>query len=125
MVYFLVGIAGFLGAILRYLIGLALFNESLVFPFATLITNLFGSFLLAWFTTGLFKMLSLPANIKTAIGTGLIGSFTTFSTLSVETVHLFQSAHFYLGIIYIFVSMIGGLVMSRLGFSLSKKEEII
>ncbi|KKI91698.1 chromosome condensation protein CrcB [Bacillus sp. SA1-12] len=124
MVYLLVGLAGLLGAILRYLIGLALFDESLMFPFSTLVTNLIGSFLLTWFTTGLLNKFSMPAHIKTVIGTGFVGSFTTFSTLSVETVHLFQSGNLFLGIIYILISMFGGLVMSRLGFSVRKEEEI-
>ena len=89
MVYLFVGIAGSLGAILRYLIGISLFTNS-SFPYATLSINLIGSFLLAWLTTRFFKRTSLSPVIATAIGTGFVGSFTTFSTLSVETVQLFQ-----------------------------------
>lgn len=122
MVYLLVGLAGFIGAILRYLVGEALYDESTVFPFATLITNLVGSFVLAWFTANLFKKVSIPDSFKTAIGTGFVGSFTTFSTLSVETVTLFQKGSLLLGIIYILVSLFGGLAMSRLGFSVKKGE---
>lgn len=121
MVYVYVGIAGFLGAILRYLIGLSFFTNSL-FPYATLSINLLGSFLLSWFSTNLFKRSSLPASVKTAIGTGFVGSFTTFSTLSVETVELFENGRFLIGILYIFVSIAGGLLMSRLGFKASMEE---
>ena len=71
MVYVLIGAAGTLGAILRYLIGISLFTNS-AFPHATLTINLIGSFLLAWLTTGLFKKTSLPSAITTAIGTGFI-----------------------------------------------------
>lgn len=125
MVYFLVGLAGFLGAILRYLIGLVLSDESQVFPFSTLIINLIGSFLLAWLTTVVFKKISIASNIKTAIGTGFVGSFTTFSTFSVESVKLFQSNHLFLGVIYVLVSLFGGLILSRLGFSVRKEEESV
>ena len=121
MVYLLVGIAGSLGAILRYLIGLSLFTNS-SFPYATLSINLVGSFLLAWLTTQFFKKTSISPVIATAIGTGFVGSFTTFSTLSVETVQLFQSGSIGLGILYVFVSIVGGMLMSQLGFNVEKEE---
>jgi fluoride exporter len=120
MVYLFVGIAGSLGAILRYLIGILFFTNS-PFPYATLSINLIGSFLLAWLTTQFFKKTSISPVIATTIGTGFVGAFTTFSTLSVETVQLFQSGSIGFGILYVFVSIIGGLLMSRLGFNVDKE----
>ncbi|MBT2739973.1 fluoride efflux transporter CrcB [Bacillus sp. ISL-77] len=122
MIYFWVGIAGTLGAILRYMIGASLFTNS-TFPYATLIINLIGSFLLAGLTTNLFKWLSISPVIATSIGTGFVGSFTTFSTLSVETVKLFQVGNIVLGLAYVFVSILGGLAMSRLGFKVSQEVQ--
>lgn len=122
MVYLLVGIAGTLGAILRYVIGLFFFTNS-SFPIATLAINLIGSFLLAWLTTSVFKKTSIPPALITAIGTGFVGSFTTFSTLSVETVTMFQKGELLLGAVYVFVSIVGGLLMSRLGFRMDKEEQ--
>jgi len=122
MVYLLVGIAGALGAIVRYLIGITLFTGS-KFPFATLLINLIGSFLLAWLTTSFFKKTSLKPEWTTAIGTGFVGSFTTFSTVSVETVKMFQMGEIGLAILYIVVSIAGGLLMSRLGFQVSKEVQ--
>jgi fluoride exporter len=118
----LVGLAGALGAMLRYWVGYAFFDESGVFPFATLTVNLIGSFVLALFTTGLVRRFSIPGDLKTAIGTGFVGSFTTFSTLSVETVTLLENGHVLLGAIYVSVSILGGLVMSRIGFRVQKGE---
>ncbi len=122
MIYFWVGIAGTFGAILRYLIGISIFTDS-VFPYATLIINLIGSFLLAWLITNLFRRLSISQDIATAIGTGFVGSFTTFSTLSIETVELFQDGHFLLGLLYVLISFIGGLAMSRIGFRVNKEVQ--
>jgi fluoride exporter len=123
MAYLWIGIAGFLGAILRYSIGLFLFHESVVFPFATLSVNLIGSFLLAWFTTAIVKRFSIPDHLKAAIGTGFIGSFTTFSTLSVETVTLIQNQDLFLAFVYVFISIVGGLMMSRLGYRLVEEKQ--
>ncbi|MGA9226448.1 MAG: fluoride efflux transporter CrcB [Mesobacillus sp.] len=122
MAYLWIGIAGFLGAILRYSIGLFLFDESLEFPFATLTVNLLGSFLLSWFTTVFVKRFSIPDHLKAAIGTGLIGSFTTFSTLSVETVTLIHNNELFLAFVYVLISIAGGLIMSRLGYRVVKEK---
>ena len=53
------------------------------------------------------------------IGTGFLGSFTTFSALSVETVELFEQGKVLLAFLYIVVSIVGGIFMSNLGW---KKE---
>ena len=121
MIYLLVGIAGALGATLRYTLSLLLFHET-AFPLATLCINLIGCFLLSYLTAGIFKKSSIATNIKTAIGTGFIGSFTTFSAFSVETITLFTNEEFGLGILYIAVSLIGGLLMTSLGLQLQKRR---
>ncbi|MED3623805.1 fluoride efflux transporter FluC [Neobacillus thermocopriae] len=122
MIYFWVGLAGMLGAILRYLVGMMIFTNS-PFPFSTFIINIIGSFLLAWLTTNIFKRLSISPDTATIVGTGLVGSFTTFSTLSVETVELFQNGHTLLGIVYVTISIFGGLGMGRLGFYMNREEQ--
>lgn len=120
MIYIYVGIAGAIGAMLRYFIGISLFTDR-VFPWATLLINLAGSFLLAWLTTSFFKRHSFSSAASTAIGTGFVGSFTTFSTLSVETVELFKSEQWELGIVYVVISLFGGILMSHLGVKTSKE----
>ena len=120
MIYFLVGTAGAIGAVLRYVIGIFFFTDS-SFPITTLSINLIGCFLLAWFTTSLFKRLSVSPMISTAVSTGFIGSFTTFSAVSVETVNMFQSGNVLLAAFYVFISISGGLLMSSLGFQRSRE----
>ncbi|MCG5103671.1 fluoride efflux transporter CrcB [Oceanobacillus alkalisoli] len=119
MHYIYIGLAGAFGAMLRYSAGI-LFMTDHVFPYATLLVNLLGSFLLAWLTYGLFKKVRLEEKMKMVITTGFVGSFTTFSAVSVETVELFQNQSVLLGCVYIFVSLIGGLGMSEIGFRVGK-----
>lgn len=120
MPYILIGLAGACGAILRYLVGLILFTHT-IFPFSTLIINLIGSFILAWLTTELLKKLKMPSMFATALSTGFVGSFTTFSTLSVETIQLFRNDHVFLGVIYVLLSIVGGLLMSSLGYKVTEE----
>ncbi|EIT84781.1 camphor resistance protein CrcB [Fictibacillus macauensis ZFHKF-1] len=114
MIYFLVGIGGIVGALLRFVSSQAF--PTLLFPTATLFINLTGSFILAWLTTYVSKVHLLPPALVTALGTGLIGAFTTFSTFSVETVKLISSHHYFMAAMYLLCSLWGGLLCSWLGF---------
>ncbi|KMN46724.1 MULTISPECIES: fluoride efflux transporter CrcB [Bacillus] len=119
MIYIIVGIAGILGALSRYYLGLTIdmfWHHSL--PFATLTINLIGCFLLAWLTTYIARLNILPSEVITGIGTGFIGSFTTFSTFSVETVKLINHSELGIAFLYVLCSMLGGLIMSGLGYKL-------
>jgi len=121
MGYLLVGIAGIIGASLRYLMGLP-FSDTLLhgFPLATFLTNMIGSFILGWFTTFLPKLKFLHPHVTTALGTGLVGSYTTFSTFSVETVQLITASKWGIALIYVLFSLWGGLLFSWLGYRTGK-----
>ncbi|GEN52345.1 fluoride efflux transporter CrcB [Halobacillus faecis] len=122
MIYFYVGIGGMIGASLRFLIGEWLKNPDQWFPYSTLTVNLTGSFLLAWFTMGIVEKFSLSSNWKAALGTGLVGSYTTFSTLSMDAVSLYERGDIILSLFYIAISIFGGLAFSMLGFTLGKRR---
>ncbi|MCM3723887.1 fluoride efflux transporter CrcB [Solibacillus isronensis] len=124
----LIGIGGAIGAVLRYSVSLLLLtNETAAFPFATVAVNLAGCFLLGLLSSGLELKISANPDYLSAFKTGLIGSFTTFSTFSVEVIQLLLH-HFYLSaILYIFISAIFGLIFvafgMKIGKSLSEREE--
>ncbi|MGE7984516.1 fluoride efflux transporter CrcB [Solibacillus sp. NPDC093137] len=124
----LIGIGGAIGAALRYSVSLLLLtNEITAFPFATVAVNLAGCFLLGMLSSGLELKISANPDYLSAFKIGLIGSFTTFSTFSVEVIQLLLH-HFYLSaILYIFISAIFGLIFvafgMKIGKSLSEREE--
>jgi fluoride exporter len=124
--FILVGIAGIIGATLRYLLGVYFSQWWLNdFPLATFVTNMAGSFLLGWFTHFLPRIKSLHPHVIMAMGTGLIGSFTTFSTFSVETVHLIDASKWGTAILYVLLSLWGGLLFSWLGYRLGLKKNVV
>ncbi|WP_114571275.1 fluoride efflux transporter CrcB [Exiguobacterium flavidum] len=123
MLYLLVGLAGICGALARYGVGLAVGQfASGPFPLATLLINLAGCFLLGYATHFLFKTKVLHSYAVTALGTGFIGSFTTFSTFSVETVTLMRESRFLLAGLYVALSLFGGLLFSYLGFRIGSRH---
>lgn len=118
----LVGIAGAIGAVLRYGLSFLMITSNVSsFPQATLAANFIGCFLLAFLTARFMGKREISEKIKTAVTTGLLGSFTTFSTFSVETVLLFQNKGIAAALAYITISSIGGLLLAMLGFFLGKR----
>ncbi|MBC2122723.1 fluoride efflux transporter CrcB [Listeria marthii] len=118
--YFLyVGIFGALGGMCRYAMNLWLDGGS--FPYATVAVNLIGCFLLAFLMQFLAEKSRISLVILNGIGTGFIGAFTTFSAFSVDTIQLLQNGDVILAISYVLVSLIGGLVMVKLGRLLSDR----
>lgn len=113
-----VGTGGFIGAILRYSVGRVISTPS-GFPFGTLVINLLGCLFLAWFFTITAKRLNINANLKLAIGTGFTGAFTTFSTFSVETLNLLRSNQILIALVYVLVSILGGITLALLGAKLA------
>ncbi|MDT0003588.1 fluoride efflux transporter CrcB [Listeria cossartiae subsp. cayugensis] len=112
--YFLyVGVFGALGGMCRYAMNLWFGGEG--FPYATLAVNLIGCFLLAFLMQFLAEKSRISLVILNGIGTGFIGAFTTFSAFSVDTIQLLQNGDVILAISYVLVSLIGGLVMVKLG----------
>src|SRR5262249_47767510 len=78
--------AGGTGCVVRYLIGLAI--PSKTFPYATLIVNLVGSFLIALILEGTMRVASFPLNLRIALTTGFMGGLTTYSSFNYETTTL-------------------------------------
>lgn len=113
----LIGFAGAVGAILRAMIGLVIKT-----PLATLAVNLIGTFLLCFLVAGMIQKLSSDKSIQDAVTTGFLGSFTTFSALSMETVLLFEEGHILMGVLYVGVSLVGGIMAGLLGFHVGGKK---
>lgn len=82
----LVGTGGALGATLRYLVGTLVQPASESFPVGTLTVNILGSFVLAVIT-----FLGAGSGIGLFVGIGACGSFTTFSSFSVDVVRLWEN----------------------------------
>ena len=81
----LVGAGGFAGAISRYAVAAAL---PTTFPWGTLAVNVAGAFLLGLFAYGTAELRRVPETARLAVATGLLSSFTTYSTVAAETVAL-------------------------------------
>ena len=82
-------IGGALGAVMRYLVSNGFYSLlGRDFPYGTLAVNVIGSFLMGVLTVLLIDRGEVDPLIKLAVLVGFLGSFTTFSTFSLDTLVL-------------------------------------
>ena len=107
----LVGIGSFVGGSLRMVISkyiqLAVVGS---FPLGTMVVNVLGCFLI-----GIFSSLSsdnggVSPAVRLMLTTGFCGGFTTFSTFSLEILSLFEEGKFTIGLFYIVLSVLLGVL---------------
>ncbi|WP_042222618.1 fluoride efflux transporter FluC [Oceanobacillus manasiensis] len=116
-----VGAGGMLGAVGRYAVTIVIPANTL-FPYATLLANLVGCFFLSFIMhLPIIKKRLSPA-VFVALTVGLIGGFTTFSTLTIEAISLWSVVPI-LAIGYIVISIIAGLSCCFLGLKLASRLE--
>lgn len=94
-------------------------------PWPTFTVNIVGSFLLGYFTTRLLERLPVSAYRRPALGTGLCGGLTTFSTMQVETLKMLQAHHYGLALEYTAASVIGGLTAISLASAAVRRVRVV
>lgn len=117
-----VGIAGFVGALARYeLEGLIAHKTTGSFPWGTMFMNVTGSFVLGLLFALLVEGRVVVAPwLRTATMVGLIGTYTTFSTFTLETVRLAEEGSYILAGVNGIGSLAIGLVAVYAGIALGR-----
>jgi CrcB protein len=116
-------LGGIVGSALRLGLDLALPHADEQFPLSTLIINVVGSFVLGWFTGGLFRR-GVSSVVKAAVGPGVLGSFTTFSAVILALVLLTVSSpsQAIIAVVYLVVTLALGLGAAVLGLRLGERR---
>lgn len=116
---------GFVGAIARAELALALPADAGHWPWATFIVNVAGAFLLGWFATRLQERLPLSAYRRPLLGTGLCGALTTFSAMQLELLQMFDAGHVRLAFAYALVSIVSGFASVAVATNLVRRARLL
>jgi CrcB protein len=115
MVVLALALVGGVGAVARFALDGFVIRRGLIpgFPLGTLVVNLTGAFAL-----GLLHGSDVGGDALTIVGTGLIGSYTTFSTWMLESERLGEDGEPLLLWANLAVSLVLGLAAYAIGVSL-------
>lgn len=110
-----VGAGGFVGAVLRYLLTIALTPASPAFPYGTLAVNLIGCFAIGALAPLAVEHALLSNAARLFLLTGICGGFTTLSAVVYEGDYLFRQVDSLTVGLYIGLTLIGGAACFYLG----------
>jgi CrcB protein len=115
-------VGGVIGTGLRYGIDVAFPVADPGFPWPTLAINVVGSFALALLTATLWLRSSTPSWVKAGIGTGLMGSFTTFSAFAVSLFSEATEGRWLTLVLYLVGSLVLGFGATVLAFRIARRH---
>ena len=121
MSYLLIAIGGDSGALTRYSIDKLTLYFGMENIFGTFLVNISGSFILGILISISTYKLNFSNAVRDAITIGFLGSYTTFSTLTVTSLTLWQSGQYVKASINIVLSIIFGLIAAYAGFHLGNQ----
>ncbi len=116
-----IAVGAAIGANLRYSLSLwAAQRWGASFPYGTLLVNVIGSFVIGFVLALAATRLNLSEPMRLLIVTGLLGGFTTFSSLSFEAYTLITNGSWQAAGIYLACSFGLGLISVFLGAGIAR-----
>src|SRR6187402_2879506 len=102
-----IGFGGFLGSILRYVVGKSVDGKiNASFPWGTFTVNVVGSFIIGFVYMLAMRKVGITENWRLFLGAGFCGGFTTFSAFAWENVSILDQKLIGTSLIYIVSSVV-------------------
>lgn len=116
-----VAAGGFVGGLVRYLVGLAWPAPPASIPWAIVTVNTAGSFVLALLVVLVLEVLPPTTYLRPAVGTGFCGALTTFSSVTVAVDRLVAGGSAAVAALYLLISLVAGVAAVALGVLLGRR----
>jgi len=112
-----VGIGGFIGSVLRYLVSgyVQQLSQSITFPYGTLVVNVVGCFIIGFLSQLADARGVFTAESRAFVFVGILGGFTTFSTFGNETLNFLREAENFPALVNVGAHLLLGLGAVWLG----------
>lgn len=113
----IIGLGGFIGAVLRYLLSGWVQDRSgsIIFPYGTAAVNLSGCFAIGLLSYLVETRSFFSVETRAFLLIGLLGSFTTFSTFGSETLTLIRGGRIDMAALYAGGQVVLGICMVWFG----------
>ncbi|MDR3354340.1 MAG: fluoride efflux transporter CrcB [Synergistaceae bacterium] len=115
-----VGAGGFIGSCLRFVITKRASAMSASFPFGTLLSNAVAGLLIGFIVGLECRSVVIPPRTKLFLSAGFLGGLSTFSTFSLDTVHLFMAGRYLSALVNVLVNLGLGLSGVAAGMFMAK-----
>ncbi|MGE4334830.1 MAG: fluoride efflux transporter CrcB [Pigmentiphaga sp.] len=117
-----VGVGGGLGSLLRWQLGHLIESRiKMRFPLGTYVINVSGAFVIAYLSAAYaIEWQQRHGDLLAALVlTGVLGGYTTFSSMQLDTVQLVEDKRPWLAVFYLVSSIGAGLVAAVIGVALA------
>ncbi len=117
----LVFVGGAIGAVARVALATAFPATATTFPWTTFLENVVGAFLLAVALSFLSHRRATHRRVQLLVGVGMLGAFTTYSTLAVELDGLTRAGAGSTAVTYAAASLAVGLAAAAAGIWVGRR----
>ena len=115
MAYVFAALGGVLGALARWAVSEALPHSPDAWPWATFLVNLTGCLVIGVLLAVLLARFAHSTWLRPFLAVGVLGGYTTYSTFTVDVVHLTEAGRPALAAGYVLASVIGGVAAVVVG----------
>ena len=117
-----IAMGGAIGAVLRYGASMGVYSfMGRDFPYGTLFVNVTGSLLMGLLGVLMLERFNIGPEWRAAVLVGVLGSFTTFSTFSIETLNLLEQGDVMRAVTNILLSVLVCLVAVWFGVLIGRQ----
>lgn len=112
---------GAVGSVARWWVAEVVENAGRSVGTYLMVVNVVGAFILGWFVASDTPTRRWTPGVSAFVATGILGSFTTFSGLTVEAMELARTQKTTEAVILMVASLLGGLAAAMVGRTVGQK----
>lgn len=106
-IYIAIAVGGSLGAVSRYWVSASTYQWlGQSFPYGTLMVNVLGSLVMGFLSVLLVHRFQVSEEVRIGLLVGFLGSFTTFSSFAMDTLHLTGNGAILKAVSYMLLSVL-------------------
>lgn len=120
MTYLWLGLGGALGTIARYLVSVSIARQVGIVSAGTFVANVSGALLIGFLAVIFNEHADLPPDLRRFVIIGLLGGYTTFSTLAYDTARYMETGELTQAVLNALGSLMVGVLAVFVGMAMAR-----